>query len=311
MPSTLHQFLRVLVHERPLFFLKFAKNFGRYGYYKYALKSPELIKKIHNFSLALSLTDPGISRSLLLVGDREREHRYMLERILCPDDTVLDLGANIGYYVLMELKLMQGRGHVIAIEPSPDNFRRLQQNIHLNQAVSQTTLIEAAVTENDGQFFLNLARLSNVHSLLPLNNKSGTGKSLAVAGISLATIAGRFPAINLIRMDVEGYEQTILASLVELNKKIKFRPNLLFEIHAATYNQQLFSDILQNIAAMGYRARYLASSNKKALQQEKCQMVAAIQTDGTTRYIARDVPLDSLLKLYSCSRAVLLIKPQP
>ena len=47
-------------------------------------------------------TAAGISRSLILFGTREVDHKIILERVLEPDMTVFDIGANIGYHVLME-----------------------------------------------------------------------------------------------------------------------------------------------------------------------------------------------------------------
>ena len=49
---------------------------------------------------------------------RELEHRVMLQKVLRPGMTVLDIGANIGYYAIMEAKQVAPSGKVIAIEPS-------------------------------------------------------------------------------------------------------------------------------------------------------------------------------------------------
>lgn len=46
----------------------------------------------------------------------------------------LDIGANIGYYTLLESKIVGKNGRVIAIEPSPVNFPQLQKNIKIQDA---------------------------------------------------------------------------------------------------------------------------------------------------------------------------------
>ena len=80
----------------------------------------------------LDLQDRGISRTLLLFGERELEHKKMLEEVLEPGMSVLDIGANIGYYALMELNLIGKTGNLIAVEPSPSNVDLLKRNLSLN-----------------------------------------------------------------------------------------------------------------------------------------------------------------------------------
>src|SRR5690348_12551083 len=76
-------------------------------------------RSVFHYRMLLDLQDRGISRTLLLCGERELEHKIMVERVLHPGMTVLDIGANIGYYALMELALIQPGGTLIAVEPSP------------------------------------------------------------------------------------------------------------------------------------------------------------------------------------------------
>ena len=60
--------------------------------------------------MILDLHDKGISRALWLFGDRELEHKYLLEKVIKPGMTILDIGSNIGYYPLMELNLIGKKG---------------------------------------------------------------------------------------------------------------------------------------------------------------------------------------------------------
>ena len=45
-----------------------------------------------------------LARVLFVIGSRELEHKWMVDNEVRPDDTILDLGANIGYYIIMESK---------------------------------------------------------------------------------------------------------------------------------------------------------------------------------------------------------------
>src|SRR5690606_8002217 len=77
---------------------------------------------LYSYRMLLDLEDKGISRTLLLFGERELEHKIMLERVLRSGMTVLDIGANIGYYALMARGIIGPSGTLIAVEPSPSNI---------------------------------------------------------------------------------------------------------------------------------------------------------------------------------------------
>ena len=63
--------------------------------------------------------------------------------------TVPDLGANIGYYALMELSLIGPAGTLIAVEPSPANVEFLKRNLALND-YQNTELHQVAIFNNSG-----------------------------------------------------------------------------------------------------------------------------------------------------------------
>src|SRR5690606_35789053 len=90
-------------------------------------------RKVKDYRLLLDSRDPGIHRSLLRRGSRAHEQRYLLEKTLRSGMRALDLGANIGYYTVMMSKLVGERGRVYAVEPHPENFALLEQNIRLNR----------------------------------------------------------------------------------------------------------------------------------------------------------------------------------
>jgi len=72
---------------------------------KHGLRRQFLRRRIFDYLMCLDLWDPGISKTLAIFGKRELEHRYILEQELKPGMVVWDLGANIGYYAIMEAKM--------------------------------------------------------------------------------------------------------------------------------------------------------------------------------------------------------------
>src|SRR5271166_1927762 len=56
--------------------------------------------------------------------EEARKARHLRE-FTCGDSWIADIGANIGFFCVMSAGWLH-RGQVLAIEPEPDNFRRLQ-----------------------------------------------------------------------------------------------------------------------------------------------------------------------------------------
>jgi protein-L-isoaspartate O-methyltransferase len=81
----------------------------------------------------LRIRDKGVSRQLALVGVREKFSTETLQGELREGDCVVDIGANIGYYALMEARLVGSYGKVYAIEPVSYNFQLLENNIQLKK----------------------------------------------------------------------------------------------------------------------------------------------------------------------------------
>jgi len=147
------------------------------GVFRRKLLSQRFIeKRIHNYKMNLDLDDRGISRTLLLFGTREVEHKVMLERVLKPGMTVLDIGAKIGYYALMELGMIGDEGTLVAVEPSPSNVDLLKRNLTLN-GYPDVEVNLMAISDQPGQRTFFLSEMSNLNTF----HDTGTG-SLHLSG---------------------------------------------------------------------------------------------------------------------------------
>ena len=62
-------------------------------------------------------------------GVYEPELVSLLKKTLKPGMTVLDLGANIGYFSVISAALVGQNGQVHAFEPMPQNLLRLRKNL--------------------------------------------------------------------------------------------------------------------------------------------------------------------------------------
>src|SRR5690242_1152800 len=67
-------------------------------------------------------------------GVCEPELMDVMTRVIKPGDTVVDGGANIGYFSLLMAKLVGEAGRVYAFEPGQNNLDKLRRNVALNEA---------------------------------------------------------------------------------------------------------------------------------------------------------------------------------
>lgn len=262
-------------------------------------------KRIYDYRMWLDLEDRGISRTLLLFGERELDHKLMLERVLKPGMTVLDIGANIGYYALMERRLIGDTGRIITVEPSPSNVRLLQRNLELN-GVTDATVIEAAVSNESGSRAFNMSHMSNLNTFHPTGSGDIhlSGETIDVATLTVPEIAAQHGAPDLLRMDVEGHEVEVLDGMIEAVQQGILRPMVIFETHLSRYGDEHdMADVLRRLFALGYRVALAASSwqsGTKLVEAQGYRGTARVRTDDVERVIFEDIANDDALN-FICS----------
>jgi len=260
-----------------------------------------LEKHIYDYRMRLDLNDRGICRTLLLFGQRELEHKVMLERVLEPGMTVLDIGANIGYYVLMELNLIGSTGTLVAVEPSPSNIDMLRHNLALN-GHTDVEVHQAAVSDRPGRREFFLSEMSNLNTF----HDTGTGRlHLSGETVEVETVTvpqlmgGRAP--DLIRMDVEGHEVEVINGLLPAVEAGEMAPMILFETHLSRYGSDHDIDAtLRRAFELGYRVRLAASSSQSGSAKVLArgyQGGTPIRTDDVERVIFEDIGKQDALDL--------------
>ena len=74
---------------------------------------------------------------------------FLRERIR-PGDTCIDVGANVGVYVLQFAHWSAPSGHVVAFEPNPDALRVLRQHVEWNGLQNRVEIAPMAVSDTPG-----------------------------------------------------------------------------------------------------------------------------------------------------------------
>jgi len=251
--------------------------------------------------MILDLHDRGISRTLLLFGERELEHKTMLEKVLLPGMTVLDIGCNIGYYAIMELRLLGPDGTLIAVEPSSSNIELAQRNLALN-GFSDIEIHHKAVSDTKGTRELFMSHMSNLNTFhaigsgaAHLDGKTETVETDTVPGI----MAGRH--LDLIRMDVEGHEVEVINGLLPEIESGAMGPMIIFETHLSRYGDE--HDMrapLNRLFEAGYALVLAGSSSDRGtaiLTNKGYRALECVRSDDVTRGIFENISREDAIEL--------------
>lgn len=259
-----------------------------------------LVRSVHNYRLHLDTRDRGLSRTLFLFGKREIDHYRMLQSILKPGMNILDIGANIGYYAIMESLAIGPSGKIVAIEPMLPNIDMLRRNIELNR-VTNIEVVHGAVSAETGTGQMFMSTHSNLHTF---HNQGSAASSLDSTPVDVPTFtlqdaaAGRMQP-DLMRMDVEGHEVEILGQLADLAERNVMSPMVIFETHLSRYTDENdFVPVLKRLFAAGYEVSKAASSGESG--SEKIAALgyrgsAPFYSDFGRRVIFEDVGTDDAI----------------
>ena len=153
------------------------------------------------------------------------ESRAVCE-LLGPGDTVVDVGAHVGWVTTLASVCIGKEGHVWAFEPYPESRARLVQNIKLNRSAN-VTVVPVAVGATHDQVDIGL---QDEDSGGVTTVRAPVGQAYSVPQVHLDDVIPRETSVALLKIDVEGGELAVLtgaaetlqrthAVLIELNRE--------------------------------------------------------------------------------------------
>jgi FkbM family methyltransferase len=286
-------------------FLVRAKGYMAWSCDKHLLHKRYATRQVYEYKMNLDLSDPGISTTLAKGILREKDQVFVVRRELKPGDVVLDIGANIGYYALMEASLIGPTGKVYAIEPVPTNMELLKKNIALNGFESIISTYQAAVSDTPKEEKFYLSAHSNLGSFHNTDYKTGERLSymkdsfILVQTYDIAEFMKPIPRIDMIRMDIEGGEVEVFRGLLRALEGRSVKPKVLFETHRSRYDTEKH-DLKAPLRALfekGYYVKTLISNEEGVSWRDRgYKPERLIRTDGTTRGIYSTISNEDALE---------------
>ena len=183
----------------------------------------------------------------------------LFKDILKQGMTCLDIGSNIGYYVCLENKIVGQNGKIIAIEPSPINFKYLQKNINL-QNTTNIELFNFACGNKDGTIDFLVSNRSNWSRVVSDDLIDAPPDailetiSLPIKKLDSFIHEQDIKKLDFVRMDVEGYELNILDGMKETLRR--FKHLLQIEVHLFILGIESTRKLLNIFKNLGYTISY-------------------------------------------------------
>lgn len=156
--------------------------------------------------MSLAYLDPQDSLRLRASGVYERWETDLVQRMLCPGQVFVDVGAHIGYYSTLAAGLVGPEGEVHAFEPCAANARLLRLNVA--PFGDRVRVYEAAVSDTAGVSWLYICEEnSGDHRLYATPGRQAE----PVDVVRLDDVrALRGKRIDFLKVDVQGQEQRVI-----------------------------------------------------------------------------------------------------
>lgn len=208
--------------------------------------------------------DAADSLQLSINGVYEEFEGNYLMGLIKEDDVIVDVGANIGYYTLQFARKVGPKGHVFAFEPDPENFATLTKNIKLN-GYQNVTLLQKAVSDTTQKLKLYYSEDHKGDHRTYASEENR--RSFEIEATSLDDYFATNPTpINLIKMDIQGFEYYALKGMREVFSK---HPKLILASEFWPYGlKQAGSDpkaLLELLLASGFNLFELSEAHKALL----------------------------------------------
>ncbi len=251
---------------------------------------------IDNPAVQLVGADSLVVRRLFWLGEQGYEASEALWwRFFCArSSSILELGANIGYYTVQGALAAPNAAYV-AVEPHPGVADILRANMRLN-GLEHVEVLEAAAVGARTSDKMQLQLVDEDHYAAPTGaglGKGGEGfdrpasSSLSVAVVDALSLTRD---VDLMKLDIEGYEYEVLLSVVELIRRT--RPTLFVEMRAKAPKLRRF--LTRLCADAGYQPYAITWPTLELLAPADLGSIALLGRYGTRDLILTTDRMDDV-----------------
>jgi FkbM family methyltransferase len=136
----------------------------------------------------------------------------ILSALARPGDVFVDVGANMGYYTIKIGSKIGPQGKVYSFEPNPHMFDFLSDNIMINAFEGRSQLFKMAVGAEAGETWFSFQRREPGGGAVH-DERLGVEDEIRVPVVRLDDVIPQNQPVNLIKIDVEGFEPQALKGM--------------------------------------------------------------------------------------------------
>lgn len=156
----------------------------------------------------------------ILKNDERFKYHYMVKNLIEPTDTIVDIGANLGYFSKTFSRLVP-QGKLVSIEPVKPFFDTLSYfigskpnvTIHNCALGNEEGTITMVMPESNGMIRTGLPHIASSEE------EKQAHKTHEVALLKGSKLLGELDKIDYIKCDIEGYEVVVFNELKSVIEK--------------------------------------------------------------------------------------------
>lgn len=211
----------------------------------------------------------AICREACFTGRYEPQETQIASRVVQPGMTVVDVGANWGYFTLLAAHLTGRSGRVVALEPHPGLAAMLAENVRLNRLEQiECHAVAAGRTRGTAPFigFDEAGGNWGLSQVAP--HRAAAGVTCEVQRLDDLLAERGVACADLIKIDVEGSEADVILGMADGLRHARYR-HVLLECHPAQLAERHTSlgACLEPLRRAGYRGWWIdhtAAMHKRA-----------------------------------------------
>jgi FkbM family methyltransferase len=178
--------------------------------------------------------------------------------------TLVDAGANVGYYTLIGTHLVGETGRIYAFEPENEVYEYLEHNV-ARAGAKNVHPVQMALSDRRGsmQFWSSALDRGSLSALVTPGSPSVTVETISLDGFFADQ---GWPRVDLIKLDVEGSEASVLAGMNELSAR-NASLQLIMEINPDTISRakRTLAEMTQLLDDLGFAFGYIVEQGLKPI----------------------------------------------
>ncbi len=238
------------------YYHKLPDHIGKYRLSRFIEKrffSKELeVTTNFGFKVIVDLLD-SVERKVFFEGSYEELTLQFMKSNLNQGEIIVCSGSAYGYHLLVGCQQIGETGFAVGIDPQPSSLYRTFLNLEKNGFRGRFSLLNAALTMESGKFipFSSPNKDNRGSSSIPARTSRSYKDYYSVSTTFDEVMNSlEIDQVNLLVLDVEGYEDIVINSLSKVLPEI-----IIFEIHPYFIKNTGLNpkNVFNNLKARGYK----------------------------------------------------------